>query len=126
MGFKGLIMDISLSVWLEITEKWGADRSDCVAVYRHLLTAYSAKGRYYHDLTHLEHMFEVANDVIDQIQDYDAMFFAIWFHDGIQLEGKDSEGLSSELAVCELGSLGIPQSILTSVQILYWRQSTIM
>lgn len=108
-------MDTSLSVWLEITEQWGADRSDCVAVYGHLLTAYSAKGRYYHDLTHIEHMFEVANDVIDQIQDHDAMFFAIWFHDAIQLEAKDSEGLSSELAVRELESLGIPQSILTSV-----------
>ena len=108
-------MDTSLSVWLEITEKWGADRSDCVAVYRHLLTAYSGKGRYYHDLTHIEHMFEVANDVIDQVQDHDAMFFAIWFHDCIQKIGRDSEQLSADFAENRLTELNAPVEFVNKV-----------
>jgi predicted metal-dependent HD superfamily phosphohydrolase len=104
-------MNTSLSVWLEVTEQWGADRADRVAVYRHLLTAYSAKSRHYHDLTHIEHMFEVANDVVDQIQDHDAMYLAIWFHDAEQKLGRDNEALSAELAKKQLSRLGVNKDV---------------
>lgn len=104
-------MDTSLRFWLEITGKWGADRSDRVAVHRLLLNAYSAKSRYYHDLTHIEHMFEVANDVTNQIQDHDAMYFAIWFHDAIQKLGRDNEALSAELAKKQLSALGVNKGV---------------
>lgn len=108
-------MDTSLSVWLEVTEQWGANTADLVAVYKHLLKAYSAKNRYYHDLKHIEHMLAVANQVADQVQDMNALYLAIWFHDCIQKIGRDSEQLSADFAESKLTELNAPVALVNKV-----------
>lgn len=108
-------MDTSLSVWLEVTEQWGADRAGCVAVHRLLLNVYSAKSRHYHDLTHIEHMFAMANQIADQIQDKNALYLAIWFHDSIQKIGRDSEQLSADFAESKLTELNAPVTLVNTV-----------
>lgn len=108
-------MDTSLSVWLEVTEPWGANTAACVAVHKHLLTAYSAKNRYYHDLKHIEHMLAVANQVVDQVQDISTLYIAIWFHDCIQKIGRDSEQLSADFAEDKLTELKAPVALVNRV-----------
>ena len=111
-------MDTSLGFWLKVTQQWGADRSECVAVYKDLTNAYCEKNRHYHDLTHIEHMFSLANQVSDQIEDYDAMYLAIWFHDVIQKLGRDSEQLSADFAAKKLMALGAPKTFCQLVSAL--------
>jgi predicted metal-dependent HD superfamily phosphohydrolase len=108
-------MDISLGFWLKVTQQWGADRSECVAVYKELADAYCGKNRHYHDLTHIEHMLSLANQVSDQIEDHDAMYFAIWFHDVIQKLGCDSEQLSADFAAEKLMALGAPKTFCQQI-----------
>lgn len=111
-------MNASLGFWLETTEQWGAGRSERVAVYKDLRGAYCAKSRHYHDLTHIEHMFEVANEVSDQIEDYEAMYLAIWFHDAVQKIGRDSEQLSADYAKKKLQELNAPIALINNVAVL--------
>lgn len=111
-------MDTSLGFWLKVTQQWGADRSECVAVYKELTGAYCEKSRHYHDLTHIEHMFSLANQVSDQIEDHDAMYLAIWFHDVIQKLGRDSEQLSADFAAKKLMVLGAPKTFCQRISAL--------
>lgn len=109
------MMDTSLGSWLKVAQQWGADRSECVAVYKDLTNAYCAKNRHYHDLTHIEHMFSLANQVSDQIEDHDAIYLAIWFHDVIQKLGRDSEQLSADFAANKLTALGVPKTFCQKI-----------
>lgn len=108
-------MDTSLSFWLEITGKWGADKADSVKVFNALASGYSSKFRHYHDVTHIEHMFSVANQAIDQVQDVSALYLAIWFHDCIQKIGRDSEQLSADFAESKLTELNAPVALVNKV-----------
>jgi predicted metal-dependent HD superfamily phosphohydrolase len=108
-------MDTSLSVWLEVTEQWGADRADSVKLFNALASAYRSRFRHYHDVTHIEHMFAVANQVVDQVQDVNALFLAIWFHDCIQKIGRDSEQLSADFAESRLTELNAPLTLVNTV-----------
>lgn len=112
------MMDTGLGSWLKVAQQWGADRSECVAVYKDLTNAYCAKNRHYHDLTHIEHMFSLANQVSGQIEDHDAMYLAIWLHDVIQKLGRDSEQLSADFAAKKLMALGAPVDLVNRVKIL--------
>jgi predicted metal-dependent HD superfamily phosphohydrolase len=111
----GLIMDTSLSVWLEVTGVWGAERTGLVKIFNDLVSAYSSKFRHYHDVTHIEHMFSVANKVIDQAQDVNALYLAIWFHDCIQKIGRDSEQLSADFAEAKLIEINAPVALVNKV-----------
>ena len=108
-------MNASLGFWLEITGSWGASRADRAAVYRNLITAYCSKNRHYHDLTHIEHMLDLANEVRDQVKDHAAMYLAIWFHDSIQKLGRDSEQLSTNFAKRQLLKLNAPDVLIDNV-----------
>jgi predicted metal-dependent HD superfamily phosphohydrolase len=60
-------------------------------------------------------MLGLADEMQAVIEHQQAFYFAIWFHDAVQLTGKDSEGLSASLACKELAGLGVPQSITLKV-----------
>lgn len=111
-------MNIGLRYWLEQAGAWGASRELCVSVYQSLMNSYCSKSRHYHDLTHIEHMMDLASDVVDQIHDEPAFYFAIWFHDVIQVMGRDSEALSAEYAMKQLSKLKAPKSFTDRVQAL--------
>lgn len=59
--------------------------------------AYSAKGRYYHNLTHLDQLVAHLSEVRKQIQDWPAIVFAIAWHDAVyQTSKSDNEEKSAE------------------------------
>jgi len=109
-------LNIGLRYWLTQAGAWGATREQCVAMYQSLVDAYCSKYRHYHDLTHIEYMFDLASEVEDLIDNNRAFYFAVWFHDAIQKLGRDSEALSSELAAKQLSRLQAPKELVNQVQ----------
>lgn len=111
-------MDIGLEYWLSQTKGWGASDDACVLVYQELRAAYISNDRHYHDLSHIEHMLNLANQIEGLISDKPAFYFAVWFHDAVQKIGRDSESLSADFAEQQLTGLGAPKALINKVQSL--------
>jgi predicted metal-dependent HD superfamily phosphohydrolase len=64
-----------------------------------LVAAYTAPGRHYHDLRHIETLLGLAADCAGEIADRDAVDAAIWFHDAVyDTRRSDNEERSAALA----------------------------
>ncbi len=101
--------------WSQEARQWGASDQECLAVFNELLEAYGAENRYYHGLTHIQYMLDSGGQEGKSIQDPQAFYFATWFHDAVQIQGKDSELLSSNLAKDALTQLGAPFVLIQKV-----------
>ncbi|MFL9833420.1 HD domain-containing protein [Chryseobacterium terrae] len=68
---------------------------------------YSGKNRHYHNLQHLENMFEEIDTVRNQIEKFDNISFSIFYHDMIyDAASKSNEEKSADFAKKRLESLG--------------------
>lgn len=47
----------------------------------HLITAYSEKSRYYHNLEHITSMLSELEEVISDVSSPDTILFSIYYHD---------------------------------------------
>lgn len=69
---------------------------------------YSGKNRCYHNLQHLESMFEEIENVKDLLENYSNISFAIFYHDIIyDATSKENEEKSAALSKQRLKSLGV-------------------
>ncbi|MBD3907021.1 hypothetical protein NAL32_20290 [Chryseobacterium sp. Ch-15] len=69
---------------------------------------YSGKSRYYHNLQHLENMFEEIDEVKDQIKNFNNISFSIFYHDIIyDASSKSNEEKSADIAKERLEILGV-------------------
>jgi predicted metal-dependent HD superfamily phosphohydrolase len=69
--------------------------------------AYNHKNRHYHNLEHLQNMFNALLPVKEQIDDWDTMLFALFYHDAVySATKKDNELKSSKMAINNLRSIG--------------------
>lgn len=77
--------------------------------WQEIENAYSAKQRHYHTLTHLENLLRELAPAKEQIQDWEAVLFALFYHDIVyKATGKDNEEKSAELAQKRLETLFFP------------------
>jgi predicted metal-dependent HD superfamily phosphohydrolase len=84
--------------WVEIKEK------------------YSEKGRYYHNIQHLENMFSELDAVKDQIENFTNISFSVFYHDVIyEASSKNNEEKSAEFAKSRLEKLNCSSSDINSV-----------
>jgi predicted metal-dependent HD superfamily phosphohydrolase len=75
----------------------------CEPLRAELICAYTASGRHYHDLRHIETLLGLADACADLIADREAVEAAIWFHDAIyDTRCRDNEERSAALAVARL------------------------
>ncbi len=76
--------------------------------YQHLHRAYTANGRHYHDIKHIEHLLGLVEEHQTRLADPDAVRLAVWFHDAVHnvLRG-DNERRSAALATEALTELGL-------------------
>ncbi|MFH1383524.1 MAG: pantetheine-phosphate adenylyltransferase [Candidatus Omnitrophota bacterium] len=85
--------------WKKLCEKMGA-QGDIEAIFDEIIEKYSEKGRYYHNLDHIEYMLKELENVKDRANDRAALTFAIWFHDIIYDSTRnDNEEKSADCAV---------------------------
>lgn len=77
---------------------------------------YSRKSRHYHNLQHLENMFEEIDAVRNQIEKFDNISFSIFYHDVIyDATSKLNEEKSADVAKERLESLGVNNNDIQQV-----------
>ncbi|MEL6356389.1 MAG: hypothetical protein AAFQ37_05575 [Bacteroidota bacterium] len=87
------------------------------AAWTEITKAYTASGRYYHNLNHLSNMFFGLDNYPNQIAQYTCLALTIFYHDIIYNPlRKDNERRSAELAKTRLLNAGLAPA---EVQIIY-------
>jgi predicted metal-dependent HD superfamily phosphohydrolase len=103
--------------WQQLCSRRTSKKHLADQLWHELETSYTAKGRYYHTLEHLEALLAHAAIHSSSIQDRDAVSFAIFYHDVIYSPlRKDNEEKSAELAVERLQQLGLPAHQLEHIR----------
>ncbi|KAF2518632.1 hypothetical protein E0W68_07700 [Flavobacterium salilacus subsp. salilacus] len=91
-------------------------------------TNYSARGRHYHTIQHLENMYNELNECHDEIADRDTILFSLFYHDIIyDTSKKDNEEKSADVAVNRLNQIEYPENkiALCRKQILATKSHTL-
>ncbi len=78
---------------------------------------YSLKIRHYHNLKHIENMLLQADSIQNEIKNWEAFVFSIWYHDIVyKPTRKDNEAKSAVLAKMRLKQLNIDEKTLKIIQ----------
>lgn len=103
--------------WAGVCANYGASPAEVEAAFALLVQKYSEPRRAYHNLSHIHALVQHAESFRHELQDYDAVAFAIWFHDAIYNPRKgDNEEKSAELAAEMLRKLSLPRTTIAAVE----------
>ena len=95
--------------WEKLCARYTSDVALAGTLWEELEQAYTSKDRYYHSLTHITYMLELAEKYKQENLKYDPLLFAIFYHDIIYNPSRsDNEAESAELAEARLKSIGLP------------------
>lgn len=97
------------------------DQGLIARLWKEIETKYTEKGRHYHDLLHLERMFEEFEAIKDSISNFSLISFAVFYHDVIyDATSKSNEEKSASTAEKRLTELdlGKEEIAIISAQIL--------
>lgn len=93
----------------EIASKYTNEDQLIESCWNELEKCYGAKGRFYHNLNHLEEMIVELNPVQHKIQDRDSLLLSVFYHDIIyNPTAADNEEKSADGAREQLEKLHIP------------------
>lgn len=89
------------------------DASLTQQLWNELEAAYTAEDRYFHNLSHLEQMIAVLQPQQSQIEDWDTLLFAVFYHDAVYdvvqyVTDNNNEDKSAEAAEKALTAIGYP------------------
>ncbi|HYG49520.1 MAG TPA: hypothetical protein VD905_01405 [Flavobacteriales bacterium] len=86
------------------------------ALWHELETSYSHKKRHYHNLSHLENLLVQLEPVKSQTSNWDAILFAVFYHDAVYRAMRtDNELQSARLAENRLHELNVPEQTVRQV-----------
>ena len=103
--------------WVSLTSQYAADRALIESLFNSIVEHYSASERAYHDLSHIQSLLSLSESLLDKIQNRDAHYFAVWFHDVIyDTRSPDNEEKSAEFAAEALARLGVPKRTIAVVR----------
>ncbi len=101
------------NTFTEHAQKYTDDTDSIVSIWNEIEKNHTHPKRYYHTLKHLEHLIEQLTLVKDNIEVWDGVLFALYFHDIIYSVTKHkNEEMSSELAAKKLAQLKVPVEII--------------
>ncbi|MBY8961654.1 hypothetical protein KJK34_02695 [Flavobacterium sp. D11R37] len=97
-----------------LVAKYAKDVSLTENLWRELELQYSAKGRYYHTLEHLQHMLNMLVPVLKDTEDTDSLLFALFYHDFVYIatSGQNEENSAKAATKC-LKAIGFPEQKIT-------------
>ena len=85
-------------------------------IFSQLVTAYSSKERYYHNLLHIQQILNIINTLEPLTYNLPAIQMAAWFHDIVyDPKSPNNEEKSAEYASASLSKLEIPLTIINKV-----------
>ncbi len=86
-------------------------------LWNQLHNAYTKKNRQYHNLNHLEELFDYFDKYQKEIQNNDAVCFSIFYHDYVyEVWRKDNEEKSAEKAIEILQQINFPFQYFKTVE----------
>ncbi|WP_343680316.1 hypothetical protein [Chryseobacterium arthrosphaerae] len=90
---------------------------ECISrLWNEIETKYTEKGRYYHNLLHLDNMFQELEAVKDRISRFTLLSFAVFYHDIIyDATSKSNEEKSVVTAEKRLSELGLSHEEIMTV-----------
>lgn len=97
-----------------LVAKYAKDVSLTENLWCELELQYSAKGRYYHNLEHLQHMLNMLVPVLKDAEDTDSLLFALFYHDFVYIptSGQNEEESAKAATKC-LKAIGFPVQKIT-------------
>ena len=96
-------------VFIETVQKHTANIATVEKMWAEIIRRYANKKRHYHTLAHLENVYNLVNLVKADIHDWDAVIFALFYHDVVYNTLKhDNEEKSALLAAQRLAAIKIP------------------
>ncbi len=108
--------DFLQAQWVSLASRYAPPPAVIERVFKALVEHYSAEDRAYHDLSHIQSLISLSETLSDKIQNLDAHYFAVWFHDVIyDTTRSDNEEKSAEFAAESLASLGVPEQTIAIV-----------
>lgn len=95
--------------WYQLTTPFLADAARREAMLHQLVAAYTASGRHYHNLRHVELLLQAVQQQAEAVQDMPVVQLAVWFHDAVYNPLRDdNETRSAELALQFLAETTLP------------------
>ncbi|TGN18398.1 HD domain-containing protein [Leptospira idonii] len=89
--------------------KYSVTQKQSESYWKEVVSCYSENGRYYHTLTHIKTLFDQLENKKHFFQNWDAVFFAIVYHDIIyNVSFYENEEKSAELARERLSNTSFP------------------
>ena len=96
-------------IYLSLLEPYSQDVDLIETCWQEIALQYSSAGRFYHTLSHLEHLYGQLLPLKPVVQDLDTLLFTLFYHDVIyNALRKDNEEKSAKLAETHLNALGYP------------------
>jgi predicted metal-dependent HD superfamily phosphohydrolase len=101
------------TTFTELAKKYTEDQDAIDAIWNEIAKNHSHPKRYYHTLTHLEHLLTQLTPIKTLINDWEPILFALYFHDIIYNVTKHkNEEMSSEWAGKKLTQLKVPVEMI--------------
>ena len=104
--------------WRKLLENYHIAQEIGTLLFQEILTAYSESQRHYHNLNHLNHMFQEldAYEVGSSEAATNEMLWAVWYHDIVYKPGASTNEKKSAIKAKEsMYQLGIQQSTIDKV-----------
>ncbi|MBL8169630.1 MAG: hypothetical protein JNJ50_15850 [Acidobacteria bacterium] len=103
--------------WLALLSAYACSAEKASAGFDALAAAYDEAGRCYHNLSHVWALLRLAADYQTALTDYNAIRWAIWFHDAVyNARSSDNEERSAAWAVQLLPEFAVPAETVTFVE----------
>ncbi|AJH14939.1 HD domain-containing protein [Myroides profundi] len=98
--------------YLSLLSKYSSNQILIQELWEEVESSYSSIERCYHTLIHLENILEQLIEVKDQINNWDAVLFTLFYHDIVYdaLKG-DNEERSANIALKQMSRVGIKEEI---------------
>lgn len=102
--------------FLNLLSCFSKDTEKIKVLFNKLVDLYSAEGRYYHTIRHIQAMLEFLERHKDKIENFDSVFLATWYHDAVyDSKSKSNELDSAEMMKQDMASLALPEEIVDSI-----------
>ena len=96
--------------FVQLLQKYTSNPQLIETLWNEIHTHYSERGRHYHTLAHLQNLLDVLAEVQSQIEEWDAVLFALFYHDIIyKPTNNNNEKKSAELANERLLEISFPE-----------------
>lgn len=104
------------NAWFECWGEYAWYNAGVRQEYAFLLKRYGGSSRYYHDLSHINHLLYLADKFKQHLKEKEVVVFSIFYHDIVySVVRKDNEARSAAIAEKRLARLNLPQEKIQAI-----------